>query len=78
MYRENQYVEIKFKIMPIIIKDFSWWQTECKLFLQIQIPHVSQKNADILTSNKYLKVSVYLIKIFINLLNKIVGNYTIF
>ncbi|KAE9530517.1 hypothetical protein AGLY_010979 [Aphis glycines] len=43
--------------MPIIVKDFSWWQTECKLFLQIQIPHVSQKNADILTSNKYLKIS---------------------
>lgn len=53
--------------MPIIVKDFSWWQTECKLFLQIQIPHVSQKNADILTSNKYLKVSI--IEIFINLVD---------
>lgn len=58
--------------MPIIVKDFSWWQTESKLFLQIQIPHVSQKNADILTSNKYLKVSVT--AIFINLLDKIIGN----
>lgn len=43
--------------MPIIVKDFSWWQTDCKLFIQIQIPHISQKNADILTSSKYLKVS---------------------
>ena len=57
MFRENQYAKIKVKIMPIIVKDFSWWQTDFKLFLQIQIPHVSQKNADILTSNKYLKVS---------------------
>lgn len=57
MFRENQYTQIQFKIMPIIVKDFSWWQTECKLFVQIKIPHISQKNADILTSNKYLKVS---------------------
>uniref|UniRef100_A0A2H8TKW3 Dyslexia susceptibility 1 candidate protein n=1 Tax=Melanaphis sacchari TaxID=742174 RepID=A0A2H8TKW3_9HEMI len=53
----NQYAQIKFKVMPIIVKDFSWWQTESKLFLQIKIPHISQKNADILTSNKYLKIS---------------------
>lgn len=62
--------------MPIIVKDFSWWQTECKLFLQIQIPYVSQKNTDIVTSNKYLKVSVS--AVFKNLLDKIVCNYTIF
>lgn len=50
--------------MPIIVKDFSWWQTECKLFIQIQIPHISQKNADILTSNKYLKVSATAVFIY--------------
>lgn len=44
--------------MPIVVKDFSWWQTDSKVFLQVQIPNVSQKNADVLTSNKYLKVSV--------------------
>jgi len=59
VFRENQSIgPNQFKIMPIIVKDFSWWQNECKLFLQIKIPHISQKNADILTSNKYLKVSV--------------------
>jgi hypothetical protein len=72
VFRKNQYAQIKFNIMPIIVKDFSWWQTECKLFLQIKIPHVSQKNADILTSNKYLKVR--LTAVFMYLPNKIVGN----
>lgn len=43
--------------MPIVVKDISWWQNECKVFLQVQIPHVSQRNSDVLTSNKYLKVS---------------------
>lgn len=44
--------------MPIVVKDFSWWQTEYKVFVQVQIPRVSQKNSDVLTSNKYLKVIV--------------------
>lgn len=36
---------------------FSLWQTEySKLFLQMYIPHISQKITNILTSNKYLKV----------------------
>lgn len=52
--------------MPIIVKDFSWWQTECKVFVQVRIPLVSPKNADVLTSSKYLKVIVrlyvYLVK----------------
>lgn len=45
--------------MPIVVKekDISWWQIESKVFLQVEIPHVSQKNSDILTCNKYLKVS---------------------
>lgn len=51
--------------MPIVVKDFSWWQTDCKVFVQVQIPHVSQKNSDVLTSNKYLKVSVSIIKNYI-------------
>lgn len=55
--------------MPIVVKekDISWWQNESKVFLQVQIPHVSQKNTDILTSNKYLKVSemVFLLCIYI-------------
>lgn len=48
--------------MPIVVKDFSWWQTGSKVFVQVQIPHVSQKNSDVLTSNKYLKVSFILLK----------------
>lgn len=44
--------------MPIVVKDFSWWQTEWKVFVQVRIPQMSRKNSDVLTSNKYLKVSV--------------------
>lgn len=43
--------------MPIVVKEFSWWQNEYKVFVQVKIPHVSQRNSDVLTSNKYLKVS---------------------
>lgn len=43
--------------MPIVVKDFSWWQTERQVFVKVQIPHISKKKSDVLTSNKYLKVS---------------------
>lgn len=45
-------------------KDISWWQIDCKVFLQVRIPHVSQKNSDILTSNKYLKVCAMVLIIY--------------
>ncbi|XP_050422323.1 dynein axonemal assembly factor 4-like [Adelges cooleyi] len=43
--------------MPIVVKKFTWWQTESKVLVKVEIPFVSQKNATVLTSSKLLKIS---------------------
>ncbi|KAK7063052.1 Dynein assembly factor 4, axonemal [Halocaridina rubra] len=43
--------------MVIQVTDYTWHQTERKVFLSLSLHHTSPKNVDIVTTNVYLKVS---------------------
>lgn len=53
--------------MPIIIKDFSWNQTESTVIIKIPIKSVTQSQTDVFTSRKYMKLSYkhYFFEIFL-------------
>jgi hypothetical protein len=42
--------------MPIIVKDFTWEQTEKMLFLTLPLKGVVKHKVDILTTEAYIKV----------------------
>lgn len=44
--------------MPIIIKNYTWWQSQDIVIIRIPIKGVDSKSSDIFTSDNYLKVSL--------------------
>ena len=46
--------------MPLVVKDFSWEETEKMVFITVPLKGVKAHKVDIFSSEEYLKVSIYL------------------
>ncbi|KAL2088840.1 hypothetical protein ACEWY4_015739 [Coilia grayii] len=42
--------------MPLIVKDYSWTQTESKVFISVPLKGMNAKQVDVLATDEYLKV----------------------
>ena len=47
--------------MPIIVKDYTWEETDKQLFISVPLKGVKSNKVDILSSEKYIKVRFSLI-----------------
>lgn len=43
--------------MPVIVKDYSWTQTESKVYISVPLKGMNSKHVDIFATDEYLKVS---------------------
>lgn len=43
--------------MPLIVKDFTWKETEEQLTVRVPLKGVSSSSVDIFTTDNYIKVS---------------------
>ena len=54
--------------MPLIIKDYTWSETEKQLFISIPLKGIKANKVDVFSSENYIKVCIYgisLIQFFI-------------
>ena len=47
---------IAFSTMPILVKDFTWEETESTVFVDVPLKGVTANKVDIFWSGQYLKV----------------------
>ena len=52
--------------MPVAVKDYTWDQTDCTLFITLPLKGVKPNKVDVFSTERYLKVCQFinLIKVF--------------